>query len=201
MELKSNISNVIEKLERIKVSLGGGNGNPPAITDFSDAMFSALNSGNGFLKQRIFNNGEDAEGNKFGKYVGNKNTVRKRKIKKYGDNNKNRLRKTLNESEGSELTPYEQYRVSHGRQVEYKDLEVDGALRRSIETVKVDNAKVVIAITNTETAAIAGYQEQQIGKIRGSAPAKIFILSESEFERVKAEGNEAIRQVVKKLFK
>ena len=143
--------------------------------DISDAMLSAINAGMGKMKFRIFNKGLDAEGVSLGKYTGKKS---KKKL----------------------ITPYEEYRVSRGRQIGYKDLEMEGSLRRSIQTAKVDNNKVVIAITNDETAKIAGYQEIQIGKIRGTGDARIFTFSESEFEFVKQEGNAAIKQVIQKLF-
>jgi hypothetical protein len=185
MELKSNIPELIEKLERFKeaVLAGGppgsggagpsGNlGGPPA--SISDALTSALNAGMGKMKFRIFNKGEDAEGNSLGRYT-----------KTYGKK-----------------------RETAGRQTGYKDLEVDGSLRRSIETVRVNNNQVAIAITNDQTAKIASYQEQQIGNIRAgqnaktgtAAPAIIFGLSQGEFDQVQAEGNEAIGQVIKKLY-
>lgn len=166
MELKSNIPQLIEHLEQVKAQMGGGAGNPPAIPDFSDAMFGALNSGAGLMKRRIFNLGEDAEGNRLGTY-------RKQYAKK---------------------------RVKQGRQIAYKDLEVEGALRRSIETVKVDNAKVVIAIVNPQTALIAGYQEEQVGRLRGGGIAKIFTLSQAEYDQVQTEGRRAIQQVIKNLL-
>lgn len=191
MQLKSNIPDIIERLERLKISVGAA-GSVPPIPDFSDAMFSAINSGMGLMKQRIFNRGEDADGNSLGKYVGKKTNVT---AKKFGGNKK--LQKNFI-GEGA-LTEYEKFRVAHGRQVAYKDLEVDGSLRRSIETVKDSNGKVTIAIVNPETARIAGYQEEQIGKIRGTGIARIFSLSESEYNHVKAEGNEAIRQVINRL--
>jgi len=216
MQLKSNIPEIIEKLERVKTVLGG-NGAPPTIPDFSDAMLSALNAGMGKMKFRIFNKGLDANNNSLGDYTGNKTRLTKRKFSiaaedEFEEKDRKKARRNLNRIRKSSLdetyTEYEKYRLSRGRQVEYKDLEVEGSLRRSIETVKVDNSKVVIAITNEETAKIAGYQEQQIGNIRAgqnartgnAAPARIFEVSESECEQIKAEGNAAISQVIKKLF-
>jgi hypothetical protein len=185
MELKSNIPELIEKLERFKEAvLAGGPpssggagpfdnlGGPPAC--ISDALTSALNAGMGKMKYRIFNKGEDAEGNTLGRYT----------------------------------KPYGKKREVSGRQTGYKDLELDGSLRRSIETIRINNNQVAIAITNNETAKIAGYQEQQVGNIRAgqntrtgaAGPAIIFSLSQEEFNQVQAEGNEAIGQVIKKLY-
>lgn len=182
MQLRSNIPEIIEKLEKVKAALGG-NGAPPAIPDFSDAMLSALDAGMGSMKFRIFNKGMDAEGNSLGKYTGKK-------------------------MKGSIFTPYEKKRVAAGRFVDKKDLQFTGGLHASIQPAKIDNSKVVIAIVNDESARIARYQEQQIGNIRagqnaktGSAvPAKIFTISESEYEQIKAEGNAAILQIIKRLF-
>lgn len=192
MQLRSNIPDIIERLERLKISVGAA-GSVPPIPDFSDAMFSAINSGMGLMKQRIFNKGLDADGNSLGKYVGNKSKVTARK---FGGNKK--FRKNLG-GEG-ELTEYEKFRVAHGRQVEYKDLQVTGSLFNSINTVKDESGRVVIAIVNPEMALIAGYQEEQIGKIRGSGVARIFSLSEDEFNHIKSEGNAGIKHVIQKLI-
>lgn len=214
MELKSNIPELIEKIERIKAALSGPNGTPPAITE---AMYTALNAGMGKMKFRIFNKGMDAEGNSLGNYHGNKTRITKKKLSIASDDEfdekdrkkaKRNLNKLVKNSPDETYTEYEKFRVSKGRQIEFKDLEVEGSLRKSIEVVKLDNSKVVIAITNEETAKIAGYQEQQIGNIRaglnaktGTAePANIFTLSQSEFDHVKAEGNAAIAQVIKKII-
>jgi hypothetical protein len=101
---------------------------------------------------------------------------------------------------GGYTKQYGKKRETAGRQTGYKDLEFEGSLRRSIETAKTDNKQVVIAIVNEQTAKIAGYQEQQVGKKRGSGVAPIFTLSQSEFEQVKAEGDAAIAQVIKRLM-
>ncbi|MEO7049880.1 MAG: hypothetical protein ABI091_31540, partial [Ferruginibacter sp.] len=84
----------------------------------------------------------------------------------------------------------------------------DGVLRRSIETVKSEG-KVIIAFTNKEEANIGRYQEQQIANIRagqnantGTAePARIFVLSSSEYDIVKEQGNRLIKDVIQQKFK
>jgi hypothetical protein len=156
MKLVSNIPELIAKLESVKEAAGGEGGVPP-IPDFSDAMLSALNAGMGKMKFRIFNKGEDAEGDSLGRYT-----------KQYGKK-----------------------RETAGRQTGYKDLEFEGSLRRSIEVARTDNE---------QTARIAGYQEQQVGKKRGGGIAPIFTLSQREFDQVKAEGDAAIAQVIKRLM-
>ncbi len=210
MEFKSNIQDTIDKLESIKASLGGASGLPP-IPDFSDAMLSAMNTGMGLMKQRIFTKGMDAEGIPLGRYVGNKSGVTKRKLSIESSDaltenrrkpSRKRLNKFVKDNPGVHLTEYEKFRASRGRQIEYKDLEVDGTLRRSIEIVKDSDGNVVIAITNNESSIIAHAQESQIARIRngqGSAPVPIFILSAAEYEQVKAEGNILILQAIKNL--
>lgn len=214
MSIKSNIPEIIEKLERIKTALSGPNGTPPAITE---AMFTALNAGMGKMKFRIFNKGLDAEGNSLGNYHGNKTRITKKKLSiasddEFDEKDRKRAKRNLNRLHKADpdatFTEYEKYRLGLGRQIEYKDLEVDGSLRRSIEVVKGDNGKVLIVIRNEEAAKIAGYQEQQIGNIKagqnaktGTAePAKIFAISQEEFDLIKAEGNEAIRQIIQKII-
>ncbi|HEY9364417.1 MAG TPA: hypothetical protein VIQ00_14210 [Chitinophagaceae bacterium] len=214
MAIKSNIPEIIEKLERIKAALVGPDGPPPAITE---AMYTALNAGMGKMKFRIFNKGMDAEGNSLGNYHGNKTRITKKKLSIASDDEfdekdrkkaKRNLNKLVKNSPDETYTEYEKFRVSRGRQIEYKDLEMEGSLRKTIEVVRVENGKVVIVIRNEETAKIAGYQEQQIGNIKagqnaktGTAePAKIFTISQEEYELIKAEGNEAIRQIIQKII-
>lgn len=225
MEVKSNISEFIKKLEGIK-SMLGGNGVPPSIPELGDVMLSASNAGMGKMKYRIFNEGKDANNESFGKYQGPKTKLTKKKYsatkysilgtillededaEKERKKGKRNLNKAIKENPNGQYTEYEKYRLSLGRQVGYKDLEVEGSLRRSIEMVKQDNGKVVMMITNKETAKIAGYQEKQIGNIRakqdaskGTAPpVRIFGFSKEEYDFVKAEGNAGIRQILKKLF-
>lgn len=217
MQLKTNIPDIIEQLEQLKEAVGGNNNGVPPIPDFSDAMFSALNSGMGKMKFRIFNKGEDAEGNSLGEYTGRKTEITKGilsapSVDEFEEKDRKKRKRNLNRARKSTpdetYTEYEKFRLSKGRQIDYKDLELEGSLRRSIETIKDDNKQVVIAITNEETAKISGYQEQQIGNIRAgqnaktgtATPAKIFEFSQDEFEQVEAEAEEAIGQVIEKLF-
>ncbi|MEJ7611363.1 MAG: hypothetical protein WKF88_09330 [Ferruginibacter sp.] len=225
MELLTNIPDIIKRLEQIKAAVGGGAGGNggditvPSSPDFSDAIFASLNSGMGLMKRRIFNNREDAEGKSLGNYHGTETRVTKRKLsiaqddedaEKQRKKRKRVINRTIKESPDEKYTEYEKYRLSLGRQIEGKDLEVTGSLRRAIETVKTsDGSKVVIAILGQEEGKIARYQEQQIGNIRagenaktGSAePAKIFILSKTEFNQVRNEGNRAIAEVIKEKFR
>ena len=87
-------------------------------------------------------------------------------------------------------------------------MEVTGSLHGSIQPVKLDNQEVAIAIINEEASKISFYQEKQVGNIRAgqnaktgtATPAKIFEFSNEEFEQVQLEANEAVGQVIKKMF-
>lgn len=213
MEIKSNIPVIIKKLEAMKQAVSAGS------PDFSDAIFSALNTGTGLMKRRIFNKSEDAEGKSLGKYSGKKTRLTKKKfsinaddvldadVEKERKKQKRLFNKAVKDDPEAKYTEYEKFRIGRGRQIERKDLELEGSLRRSIETVKKDGSKVVIAITNEENATIARKQEQQIANIRAgvhpnngtAAPAKIFELSEEEFEHVKVEGNRLVTEVIKRI--
>jgi hypothetical protein len=214
---KSNIPEVIERLEQLKTAVGGNSGGIPTIPDFSDAMLSALNAGMGKMKNRIFNKGLDADGNSFGNYHGNKTRITKGKLsvkrndefdEKERKKRKRVLGREIKENPEAKYTEYEKFRVSHGRQIVYKDLEMEGSLRRSIETVRQSNKSVVVAIINEETADISTYQEKQIGNIRAgqnantgsAAPARIFEFSKEELEQVEAEAKAAIKQTIDKIL-
>jgi hypothetical protein len=216
MAFESNIAALIAKLEALKVKVQTSSEKeiPP---DFSDAIFSAVNAGMGLMKQRIFNEGKDAENTTLGVYTGKKSKVTKGKYstaaegadqfeEKARKKQKAALRKKLKASSDGLYTEYEKYRLSRGRQIKYKDLELEGSLRRSIECVK--NGKIEVRIQDPEQSKIAGYQEKQIGNIRagqnankGTAdPAAIFQFSRDEYEQVKKEGAAAIGQVIQKLL-
>lgn len=217
MTLKSNIPEFIKKLEAVKAAIGT-TGTPPSIPDISDAMLSASNAGMGKLKFRIFNEGLDANNESLGKYTGPKTKLTKARGSKTkysifglsvqvdadGEKERKKQKKNFNDAikadADGQYTEYEKYRLSLGRQIAFKDLEVEGSLRRSIETIKIDNGKIVMAITNKETALIAGYQEKQIGDIRGTDPVPIFVFSQEEYDFVQREGNAAIGQIIKQLF-
>lgn len=226
MKVYSNIPEFLKRLQGLRESVAASSSNNGGggtiATDISDAMFGALSSGAGLMKRRIFNNSEDAEGNSLGKYTGKKSKLTKEKysgtkysiqglsvgIDQDAEKERKKQRKNSKVSIGEDLTEYEKYRLSRGRQIEKKDLEVDGVLRRSIETVKSEG-KVIIAFTNEEEANIGRYQEQQIANIRagqnantGTAePARIFVLSSSEYDIVKEQGNRLIKDVIQQKFK
>lgn len=191
MQLKSNIPDIIERLERLKIAVGGAAGIPPNPY-ISTAMFNGINVAMADMKKRIFQRGLDADEVTLGKYVGKKTNVT---AKKFGGNKK--LQKNFI-GEGA-LTEYEKFRVAHGYQIGYKDLSVTQSLENSINTVKDSNGRVVIAIVNAETSRIAGYQEEQVGRIRGTGNARIFSLSEAEFNHMKAETKEGIRKAIAKI--
>lgn len=120
---------------------------------------------------------------------------------------KRRIFNQSQDAEGNTLGPYysEQYerdRVRKGRQVNRKDLEVDGTLRRAIETVTVNNSKAEIRITNEDSANIARWQEQQIYNLKNGLEANaesggkvpIFELSTDEKDIVRTTTRELLNQ-------
>lgn len=122
---------------------------------------------------------------------------------------KRRIFNQRQDAEGFTLGPYisSQYRrkrTKAGRQVDRKDLEYDGDLRRTIEVVSVNNTKAHIRITNPENAQIAVYQEIQIANIRAGRPANaggservpIFTLNETEQAIMRSTTIELIRQQI-----
>lgn len=79
------------------------------------------------------------------------------------------------DANGVTLGPYfsEQYerdRVREGRQINRKDLEMTGTLRRAIEIVTVNNLKAEVRITNENRAEVARKQEAQIFNLRNGLP-------------------------------
>lgn len=208
MEIKSNIKEFIKRLEVMKEKINSN--------IFQDGLFEVINTGMGDMKNRIFNRGEDAENKSLGKYVGGKSKLTKEKyrstrysifglsvrVDKEAERERKKQRKNSKAYLGQDLTSYEKFRISKGRQIEYKDLELEGDLRRSIQCIKSDDGKIVIIITNEKDANKAHWQEEQIQKIRGSVETvKIFAFSEKEFETIKNEGNAHIDQILKKIFK
>lgn len=186
MSLNSNIQELIDKLEGLKdmVATDENKNVPPS---FSDALHSGMNACKGLMTQRIFNAGEDAENKSLGVYIGPK-------VKARGSKDDERL------------TVYERYRSKKGRQIGYKDLEMEGSLRRSI--IVAYDGKIEIVIDNEESALIAAGQERQIGNIRAgqnansgvAEPAAIFAPSQEEYDFFVAEGSEAIKQIFKMLL-
>jgi hypothetical protein len=101
------------------------------------------------------------------------------------------------------LTSYQRKRLSKGRQVDKKDLEFTGELRRSIET-RADEKSAVLEFSNDESALIARGQENQITNIRNSQSGstkgdgiRIFNLSEDERTEIVEQGQELINQILK----
>lgn len=120
-------------------------------------------------------------------------------------------RRIFNQSlaaDGQSLGPYysEQYardRRREGRQTARKDLEMTGTLRRTIETVTVNNTKAEIRITHPEQADIARKQEIQIFNLKNGLPyndynsggkVPIFELDPDELEIVRSTTKELLAQ-------
>ena len=211
MKVYSNIPEIIRQLERIKAAAGAASSGEGGI---QDAIVGAMNAGRGLMVRRIFNNSQDATGQPLGEYTGGKTRLTKKKSSsKFDDDDEEKGRKkvkrnfnrAIKDDADATYTEYQKKRLGAGRQIAKKDLEFDGSLRRSIETVNGEGNKVTVAITNPENAKIARYQEQQIGNIRagqhpnnGTAePAEIFIFSKEEFDLVKEQGNRLIAEVIK----
>jgi len=187
-----------KKIEGIKEAFENGN--------FADALVGALNTGNGLMQQRIFSQNKDVQGQDFGTYVGSKSKQSDRSQVKalFGTTSKTD-KKRIKASAGQELTYYQRKRALRGRQTVKKDLELEGSLRRSIETQVEDERSAVINFSNTESALIAHGQEQQITNIRNGKPGttkgtgaiKIFTLDTKEREEVTEQGAELIKQILK----
>jgi hypothetical protein len=165
---------------------------------FADALVGALNTGNGLLQQRVFQETQDVEGNTFGQYIGKKRKVRTAQTKNKTQAKRNKA------IEGKFLTSYQRKRAAKGRQVDKKDLEFSGGLRRAIETQVENDKAAVIQFNNSEAAKIAKGQEAQISNIRGGGKGttkgkgvKIFSLNNSEKETVGEQGAELIKQILR----
>lgn len=179
------------KIEKIKQAFDNGR--------FADAMIGAINSGNGLMQQRIFQENTDTKGQSFGKYIGKTSKARLIKSKNKTQNKRNKA------IAGLDLTAYQRKRALKGRQILKKDLELDGGLRRAIES-KIENEKSVVLEFNNDLAAkVAKGQEQQIENIRngrsgttkGSGATRIFTFDESERKEVTEQGRELINQILK----
>lgn len=167
---------------------------------FGDALVGALNTGNGMMQQRIFQETKDVKGQSFGKYTGKKRKARVLPI------TKNRTQNKRNKAiAGQDLTAYERKRALKGRQILKKDLEFSGGLRRAIETQIEGEKAAVLEFNNDLAAKIAKGQEQQIENIRnggsgttkGTGATKIFSLNDKEKETVVDQGSELIKQILK----
>jgi hypothetical protein len=201
----SNIDTVIVNLQKIA--------NNSAVLDVSAALTQGVNEARVAMIFRIFNKGLDAEGTTLGKYVGKKFGVSSRRfkggsepvgdstVKKKLKEEEKKFKKSAEKTGQTEFTEYEKKRLAAGRQISYKDLEFHGSLRRAIITAVNDFRTVSCVINNTEEAKIATYQEEQIGRIRGSgADAKIFTLSTDERDILKQKTIIALQQLYVSLF-
>jgi len=187
-----DITILSKKIQAIKEAFENGN--------FADALVGALNTGNGLMQQRIFTQNKDTQGQSFGTYVGKKSKVGK--LPKTSNRTQAKRNKAV---EGQELTYYQRKRALRGRQTAKKDLELEGSLRRSIETVIENDKAAIINFSNDESAAIAHGQEQQITNIRNGRPGttkgtgatKIFNLDTKEREEVTEQGIILINEILK----
>lgn len=89
---------------------------------------------------------------------------------------KNRIFDRSLDATGQTLGPYFddpwiRHRKEEGRQVSRKDLEFTGSLRRSIEVVSVNNSRAEVRFTDTQSADIGRWQEQQIYNLNNDLPA------------------------------
>jgi hypothetical protein len=181
--LRSNIDQVVERFK--------GYGAKAAAVDPSEALLVGVNAAAGQMKFRIFNQGLDAEGDAFGKYMGRKVTTIKQSRSL---TNKEQKLKDFLIGEATAFSEYELKRLNAGRQIKYKDLEFTGSLRRGIVVLKDGNTRVVCVIPNESLFKIAKYQEEQISKFTGQ-DANIFTLSKEERELMRTNIVEALKQI------
>lgn len=88
---------------------------------------------------------------------------------------------------------YKKKRQKAGRQINYKDEEFTGTLRRGVVVVKVNTTRVVCAIPNDSLFNISLYQEEQLD-------TKIFAFSEEERQLVRDNTIEAVKQIYARVF-
>jgi hypothetical protein len=200
MKANSNLEEILKRLQQVATQA--------EAYDFSAPLIAGLNAALGLMKYRVFNTGKDSKGISFGKYIGKRTraTNRKFKAKKYGDpdnekdkkNKRKRLKANVDPSNNS-YTEYEKIRLSRGRQVNYKDLEFNGDLRRAIVVAKVGDTKAAIVIPNKELYNIAQWQSKQISKIVGQE-LKIFSFAAEEREINQTTFTELLNQLYARLF-
>ncbi len=179
-----------DKIEGIKEAFDNGR--------FADALVASLNTGNGLMQQRIFQNNNDIEGNSFGQYIGRKRKARLQVSKNVTQNKRNKA------IAGQDLTSYQRKRARAGRQIAKKDLEFTGGLRRTIETQVENENAAILQFNDNNAALIAKGQEAQITNIRNGGKGttkgkgiKIFALNTTEKEQVNEQGLELIKQILK----
>lgn len=195
-----DITILSNKIQGLKEAFENGN--------FADALVGALNTGNGLMQQRVFQENQDIKGQSFGKYIGKTQTERQagRAVARALFTTTSKTdKKRIKAAATLELTAYQRKRANKGRQVLKKDLEFTGGLRRAIETQIEDEKAAVLQFNNTDAANIARGQEQQITNIRngqkgstkGTGATKIFTFNENEKEQVGEQGSELIKQILK----
>lgn len=118
----------------------------------------------------------------------------------------NRIFNRSLDATGRTLGPYFddswiRHRKREGRQVAVKDLEVEGSLRRSIEVVSINNTRAEVRFTDTDSADIGRYQEQQIYNLNNDLPAgeaagkiPIFEFNETEIQITQSTTRALIQQ-------
>jgi hypothetical protein len=199
MEIKSNLDELITKLQQVAERA--------EALDFSAALIAGLNAGMGKMKNRIFNSGKDSKGIAFGKYIGKRSRVTNRRYSISANDTqesakeKKKLKKRLgkNATANSSYTEYEKLRLSRGRQVKYKDLELEGSLRRGITVAKSSDTQAAVVIANAKLFKIAEGQTKQISRIIGTE-VKIFTFSKEERELQETTTNELLNQLYAGLF-
>ncbi len=188
-----------KKIEGLKEAYENGN--------FGDALASAVNTGSGLMQQRIFTQNKDVDGQSFGAYVGKKKSRRlqdREVFRALFSTDSKTDRKRIKANANEDLTSYQRKRVNRGRQINKKDLELEGSLRRAIETQIADEKAAILNFNNDLAAKIAKGQEAQITNIRNGRSGttkgegiKIFALNASEKEQVVEQGAELIKEILK----
>lgn len=197
-----DITILTKKIEGIKQAFDNG--------DFANALVTALNTGNGLMRERVVTGNKDIEGNSFGEYIGKKKsrTLQDREVLRALFSTTSRTdRKRIKANAAADLTSYQRKRVNKGRQINHKDLEFTGGLRKSIETQAAEkdgDHAAVLSFSTLEMALIAHGQENQITNIRNGQPGttkgagvKIFSFNTSEREQVVEQGVLLIKQILK----
>jgi hypothetical protein len=204
MKSKSNIQELIDKFKTLSEQA--------AEIDFSAALLLGAKASMAQMNYRIFNTGKDMDGRPFGEYTGRKFKTSSRRfgyldedpldksVKKKLDAQKKRYEKNASDTGREDFTEYEKKRLTAGRQIQYKDLEFTGDLRRSIDVVKVSNTAVEVVFKDEENANKAEYQEVQVGEIRGGGKAPIFGQSDSEKELMDENIFEGLNQIYDSIF-
>lgn len=176
--ITSNIDGVIQRFKDLS--------NKMHYADVSDALVAGVNAARGEMSNRIFNQGKDTAGQSLGKYKGKKKKVDAKKLFK-------KKKRDFLAGTADEFSPYELKRIRKGRQVRYKDLEFEGALRRGIVVIKETSQRVVCAIPNDKLLLIAQGQEEQLN-------TTIFGLSKEERETMDTNIKEALKQYYDRIF-